>query len=61
MTLFNDSSYSACTFTHACSAGMGAVFAFTDAYTANARQVDDPLNGATGGCAAGFLAGIRGM
>jgi len=40
-------------------AGMGAVFAFTDAYTANARQVDDPLNGAVGGCAAGFLAGIR--
>jgi len=40
-------------------AAMGATFAFTDSYVANLRQTDDALNGAAGGCAAGFLAGIR--
>ena len=42
------------------SAAMGATFALTESVVANQRQVDDPLNGAAGGCAAGFLAGIRG-
>lgn len=41
-------------------AAMGATFALTESVVANQRQVDDPLNGAAGGCAAGFLAGIRG-
>ncbi|KAI0778275.1 hypothetical protein BD413DRAFT_508064 [Trametes elegans] len=40
-------------------AAMGATFALTESVVANQRQVDDPLNGAAGGCAAGFLAGIR--
>ncbi|KAI0695160.1 hypothetical protein BC835DRAFT_983073 [Cytidiella melzeri] len=40
-------------------AAMGATFAFTEATIANQRQKDDALNGAAGGCAAGFLAGIR--
>jgi len=40
-------------------AAMGATFAFTEAFVANERQKNDPLNGAAGGCAAGFLAGIR--
>ena len=40
---------------------MGATFALTESVVANTRQTDDPLNGAAGGCAAGFLAGIRGM
>jgi len=40
-------------------AAMGALFAFTEASVANARAKDDALNGATGACAAGFLAGIR--
>ncbi|KII93925.1 hypothetical protein PLICRDRAFT_171626 [Plicaturopsis crispa FD-325 SS-3] len=40
-------------------AAMGAAFAFTDSYVANQRRKDDYLNGAAGGCAAGFLAGIR--
>ncbi|TFK77155.1 hypothetical protein BDN72DRAFT_807649 [Pluteus cervinus] len=40
-------------------AAMGATFAFTEATMANQRQTDDPLNGAVGACAAGFLAGIR--
>lgn len=40
---------------------MAAAFAFTDAAVANQRQKDDELNGVAGGCAAGFLAGLRGM
>lgn len=40
---------------------MGATFAFTESAVANHRQKDDALNGVAGGCAAGFLAGIRGM
>jgi len=40
-------------------AAMGATFAFTESAVANSRQKDDYLNGAAGGCAAGFLAGIR--
>ncbi|KAM5531689.1 hypothetical protein V8D89_010158 [Ganoderma adspersum] len=40
-------------------AAMGATFALTESVVANQRQVDDSLNGAAGGCAAGFLAGIR--
>jgi hypothetical protein len=40
-------------------AAMGATFAFTDAFVANERRKNDALNGAAGGCAAGFLAGIR--
>jgi hypothetical protein len=39
---------------------MGATFALTESVVANQRQTDDALNGAAGGCAAGFLAGIRG-
>ena len=39
---------------------MGASFAFTEAAVANARETDDSLNGAAGGCAAGLLAGLRG-
>jgi hypothetical protein len=39
---------------------MGATFAFTETVVANQRQKNDPLNGMAGGCAAGFLAGIRG-
>ncbi|KAG8744703.1 hypothetical protein FRC10_009617 [Ceratobasidium sp. 414] len=38
---------------------MGASFAFTEAAVANARETDDSLNGAAGGCAAGLLAGLR--
>lgn len=38
---------------------MGATFAFTEAFVANERRKNDALNGAAGGCAAGFLAGIR--
>lgn len=41
-------------------AAMGATFAFTESAVANQRQKDDALNGVAGGCAAGFLAGIRG-
>jgi hypothetical protein len=40
-------------------AAMGATFAFTETFVANQRQKTDPLNGMAGGCAAGFLAGIR--
>jgi len=40
-------------------AAMGATFAFTETMVANQRQKNDPLNGMAGGCAAGFLAGIR--
>lgn len=39
---------------------MGATFAMTESVVANQRQTDDALNGAAGGCAAGFLAGLRG-
>ena len=38
---------------------MGATFAFTEAFVANERRKNDALNGAAGGCAAGFLTGIR--
>lgn len=38
---------------------MGATFAFTESVVANQRQTKDAINGAAGGCAAGFLAGIR--
>ena len=41
-------------------AAMGATFALTDSVVANMREKDDALNGVAGGCAAGFLAGIRG-
>jgi hypothetical protein len=41
-------------------AAMGAAFAFTEGTVANARHTDDAINGVAGGCAAGFLAGIRG-
>jgi len=40
-------------------AAMGATFAFTESVVANSRQTNDALNGAAGGCAAGFLAGLR--
>ncbi|KAG6898048.1 hypothetical protein C0992_006526 [Termitomyces sp. T32_za158] len=40
-------------------AGMGATFALTESIVANQRRKDDPLNGAAGACAAGFLAGVR--
>lgn len=42
------------------SAAMGATFALTESIVANQRERDDHLNGVAGGCAAGFLAGIRG-
>lgn len=38
---------------------MGAAFAFTEATVANQREKDDAINGLVGGCAAGFLAGLR--
>ncbi|KAJ3573665.1 hypothetical protein NP233_g2284 [Leucocoprinus birnbaumii] len=38
---------------------MGFTFAFTESYVANLRQKNDPINSVTGGCAAGFLAGVR--
>lgn len=41
-------------------AAMGATFALTESVVANTREKDDALNGVAGGCAAGFLAGIRG-
>jgi len=40
-------------------AAMGASFALTEAVVGNAREKEDYVNGAAGGCAAGFLAGIR--
>jgi hypothetical protein len=40
---------------------MGATFAFTETVVANQRRKNDALNGAAGACAAGFLAGIRGL
>ena len=43
-----------------CAAAMGATFALTEAVVSNSREKDDALNGVAGGCAAGFLAGIRG-
>lgn len=42
-------------------AAMGATFALTEAVVSNQRQTNDALNGAAGACAAGFLAGIRGL
>ncbi len=39
---------------------MGATFALTESTVANYRQKSDPINGAVGACAAGFLAGVRG-
>ena len=39
---------------------MGFSFAFTEAFVANTRERNDSLNGVAGGCAAGFLAGVRG-
>lgn len=38
---------------------MGATFALTEAAVANQRETNDALNGVAGGCAAGFLAGLR--
>lgn len=40
-------------------AAMGFTFAFMETCVANLRQKNDPINGATGACAAGFLAGVR--
>lgn len=40
-------------------AAMAGSFAFVDAVAANTRQTNDALNGVAGGCAAGFLAGVR--
>ncbi|KAL7004846.1 hypothetical protein EMMF5_005579 [Cystobasidiomycetes sp. EMM_F5] len=39
--------------------GMAAIFTYVDATMANVRNTDDALNGAVGGCAAGFLMGVR--
>lgn len=41
-------------------AAIGATFAATESIVANQRGKQDALNGVAGGCAAGFLAGIRG-
>ncbi|ORX33896.1 hypothetical protein BD324DRAFT_637641 [Kockovaella imperatae] len=38
---------------------MGFAFPFVNAVTANIRQTDDSVNPAVGGCAAGFIGGIR--
>ncbi|TRM60201.1 hypothetical protein BD626DRAFT_505780 [Schizophyllum amplum] len=38
---------------------MGFTFAATEAYVGNLRQRNDYWNGIAGGCAAGFLAGLR--
>ncbi|KAG2369377.1 NADH dehydrogenase 1 alpha subcomplex [Suillus spraguei] len=40
-------------------AAMGAAFAFTESAVANQRETNDALNGIAGGCAAGFLAGLK--
>ncbi|TFY80775.1 hypothetical protein EWM64_g3246 [Hericium alpestre] len=40
-------------------AAMGATYAATEAIVANQREKEDALNGVVGGCAAGFLAGLR--
>lgn len=42
-------------------AAMGATFSLTKSVAANQRHTDDHINGAVGGCAAGFLAGVRGQ
>lgn len=39
---------------------MAASFVYTSSVAANIREKDDPINGVMGGCAAGFLAGVRG-
>ncbi|KAJ9479357.1 Complex I-B14.7 [Pseudozyma hubeiensis] len=36
---------------------MGGIFSYTDSTVANFRQKDDAVNGAIGGCAAGFVLG----
>lgn len=36
---------------------MGGIFSATDSFVANAREKEDSLNGAVGGCAAGLVAG----
>lgn len=41
-------------------AAVGFTYAATESAVANVREKDDPLNGATGACAAAFLAGISG-
>jgi hypothetical protein len=46
---------------HSVLAAMGATFALTEGVVANHRQTDDAINGMAGGCAAGFLAGVRGV
>jgi len=38
---------------------MGTTFAFTESTVANIREKNDAVNGAAGGCAAGFLAGLK--
>lgn len=38
---------------------LGATYALVDAIAANNRETHDPWNGAIGGCAAGFLVGVR--
>ncbi|KAL7419993.1 hypothetical protein Q5752_004956 [Cryptotrichosporon argae] len=40
-------------------AAMGFAFSLTHSVVANVRETDDALNGAAGGCAAGFVAGLR--
>ena len=40
---------------------MGATFAFTETFVANERRKNDYVNGAAGACAAGFLAGVKGV
>jgi len=37
----------------------GFSYSFTKAAVANLRETDDALNGVAGGCAAGFIAGLR--
>ena len=36
---------------------MGGIFSYTDSTVANFREKDDAVNGAIGGCAAGFVLG----
>jgi len=40
-------------------AAMGATLAATETFVANQREQDDAVNGLAGGCAAGFLLGLR--
>ncbi|TXT07248.1 hypothetical protein VHUM_03418 [Vanrija humicola] len=40
-------------------AAMGFAYSFTQSFVSNTRETDDALNGAAGGCAAGFIAGVR--